>query len=83
MPTPVQRTTIVLPPKLKQVAASLAHAQGISFAEFLRRALEKAVANSGSRGNKRNDPLWDDRTVFRGDVPGDLSKHHDLYLYGE
>ena len=79
----VHRTTIVLPSKLKQAVVGLARAQGISFGEFVRRALEKALAHNGSRRNRTSDPFWDDRAVFRGDVPPDLSKHHDRYLYGE
>ncbi|MBI3698420.1 MAG: ribbon-helix-helix protein, CopG family [Acidobacteria bacterium] len=78
-----QRTTVVLSLKLKQEVTAQARAQGISFGEFVRRALEKAATRSAPRGNKRSDPFWDDDAVFQGDVPSDLSKNHDLYLYGE
>ncbi len=77
----VSRTTIVL--RLKQAAMSRALDRGISFAEFVRRALEKGLAGNGARSRRRHDPFWDDRAVFRGEAPRDLSKNHDLYLYGE
>lgn len=78
----VNRTTIVLPLKLKQQAVAAARSSGVSFGEFVRRAVEKAA--SGGAGSKKSpDPFWDDHAVFRGRVPRDLSQHHDRYLYGE
>jgi hypothetical protein len=77
------RTTVILPPRLKDAAHQQALAAGISFGEFLRRAVAKAVADSASRRRGRTDSLLDDTAVFNGRVPKDLSRRHDSYLYGE
>jgi hypothetical protein len=78
----VHRTTIVLPLKLKQEVTARARQSGISFGEFVRRALQRAVAGNGGP-RRRADPLLDDHAVYRGKVPADLSDRHDYYLYGE
>jgi hypothetical protein len=77
------RTTVVLPPDLKDAAHKQALAAGISFGEFLRRAVAKAIADSSSVRRSRRDSLLDDTAVFDGKVPPDLSRRHDSYLYGE
>ncbi len=77
----VHRTTIVLPPRIKELATSRAAERGISFSEFVRRAVEKAVAESTHAGHQGADPLLADRAVFRGPAPGDISARHDDYLY--
>lgn len=79
----MQRTTIVLPPSLKQRAGECARGLGLSFGEFVRRAVEKAVCEKAPRRGKNRDPFWDDRAVFRGPLPKDLAARHDFYLYGE
>jgi hypothetical protein len=66
----MQRTTVVLP--VKDLARARAHSAGISFGEFVRRAVERAAAR---------DPLLNDDAVFKGRVPKDLSARHDDYLY--
>jgi hypothetical protein len=76
------RTTIVLPPRLKDMATREARLEGVSFGEFVRRAVEKAVREKTPK-KAAGDPLLSDRAVFRGDVPADLSRRHDHYLYGE
>jgi hypothetical protein len=77
------RTTVVLPPRLKDAAQQQARSAGISFGEFLRRAVAKAVADSATRRRGRRDSFLDDMAVFDGEVPNDLSRRHDSYLYGE
>lgn len=77
------RTTVVLPSRLKDAALQQARSAGISFGEFLRRAVEKALADSAPRRGGRRDSLFDDTAVFHGKVPSDLSRRHDSYLYGE
>ena len=79
----MHRTTVVLPPRLKDAAATEARAAGISFGEFVRRAVEKAVSDASPRSRGRRDALLGDRAVFNGKVPSDLSRRHDAYLYGE
>ena len=77
------RTTVVLPPRLKDAALQQARTAGISFGEFLRRAVAKAVADSAPPSRGRRDSLLDDTAVFDGKVPDDLSRRPDSYLYGE
>src|SRR5579864_578166 len=47
--------TIVLPPRLKELASMRAHAAGISFGEFVRRAVKQAVAEPVTRRGRRRD----------------------------
>ncbi len=79
----IHRTTVVLPSRTKQRAVEKARSLGISFGEFVRRAVDRAVAESSRSERRRLDPFWDDRAVFRGSVPADLSSRHDAYLYGD
>ena len=79
----MQRTTIVLPQPLKQMAIDCARSLRISFGEFVRRAVEKEIRRSAPHRGQKKDPFWNDRAVFRGPVPEDLSGRHDFYLYGE
>ena len=78
-----ERTTVVLPPPLKQRAVARARAQGISFGELVRRALEKMLTTPprGTAGKKTGDPFWDNLKVYEGG-PTDLAARHDDYLYG-
>ncbi len=80
--TPLDRTTIVLPPSLKREAKALARELGISFAKLVRDALEEEIARR-RRERKGYDPFFDNPAVYRGPVPGDLSRNHDRYLYEE
>jgi hypothetical protein len=77
---------------LKRRAESIAKRQGISFAEFVRRAEEKQLTLPAKRvtkvpwkpGSKQTgDPFWDNLVTFDDDGPTDLSVRHDDYLYGE
>src|SRR5689334_7829625 len=56
-------------------------AAGVSFSEFVRRAVEKAVTENRQRPGR--DPLLNDHAIFNGGTPQDLSRRHDAYLYGE
>jgi len=71
----MQRTTVVLPARLKNLARARAHAAGISFGEFAGRALERAVAEGPTRRRTRRDRLLN--------VPKDFSARHNDYLYGD
>lgn len=77
----VQRTTIMLPVDLKQRASSLAERLGISLGELIRRSLEAAL--TGSSGEIREDPFFQDRAVYTGPTPPNLSADHDDFLYAE
>ena len=77
------RTTIVLPPLLKQRAVASAREQGISFGEFVRRALENTLTASARRVSRKKtgDPFWDNLKFYDGG-PADMAARHDDYLYG-
>ena len=75
------RTSIMLPTDLKLQATRRAERLGISLGELIRKSLEYSVKSPGKSGIK--DPLFADEAVFSGKAPKDLSKNHDLYLYGE
>ncbi len=77
----MHRTTLVLPPRLKEAATARARAAGVSFSEFVRRAVEKAVTENRQRPGR--DPLLNDHAIFNGGTPQDLSRRHDACLYGE
>ena len=86
------RTTIVMPPRMKQQAVSRARAQGISFGEFVRLAVGKQLAQRTkpfkvrlikNKSKKTGDPFWDNLTFFDDGGPADLSVRHDDYLYGD
>lgn len=76
----MQRTTVMLPPELKEKAIRRARERGISLGEFLRESLVLAL-NSRLAQNRRDDPLFADQAVFEGAAPSDLAEHHDQYLY--
>ena len=56
--------------------------KGFHWGEFLRRALEAALAGTGETQRKA-DPLFSDVSVYDGSVSADLAANHDDYLYGE
>jgi len=74
---------VVIPPRLKQKARMRARTAGFSFGEFVRRALERAVAENSTRRSRQRDPFLDDRVRLTGDIPKDLSGCHAFFLYGE
>jgi hypothetical protein len=76
----VHRTTIMLPIDLKRRASVLAHRLGVSLGELVRQSLEAALR--GNAGDVLNDPFLQDRTVYRGPAPRNLSADHDEFLYG-
>jgi hypothetical protein len=78
----MQRTTVMLPAGLKKRAMALARQRKLSFAEFVRKAVEQSAPAPRKR-LKGKDPFWDDVLVFDGPVPADLSVNHDKYLYDE
>jgi hypothetical protein len=78
------RTTIVLPPGLKQQAVERARKEGISLSHLIRRSLKKELETKSKRKpGKTGDPFWDNCVVYDDDSwPADLSARHDDYLYG-
>jgi hypothetical protein len=77
----MQRTTVVLPPGLKKRAMTLARQRKISFAEFVRQAVEHSAPAPRKR-LKGKDPYWENVPVYDG-LPADLSVNHDKYLHDE
>jgi len=78
----VERTTVVLPPRLKELAMERARTQGISFGELVRRALEEQVSTPPG-AKKTGDPFWDNLAVYDTEGPTDVAENHDDYLYGK
>lgn len=79
----MQRTTIMLPVKLKARAARSARRRGISLGELIRDALEASVSRQPRGPDAEDDAFWADRLVSDAVVPADLSSDHDRYLYGD
>jgi hypothetical protein len=77
----MKRTTIMLPPELKERAQRTARERGISFGQLLRESLEETLRRDSKSGFAA-DPLFADTAVFEGDAPADLAASHDVYLYG-
>jgi hypothetical protein len=75
----MERTSVMVPPDLKLRAQREAKALGITFGEYVRRALTTMLQNSESL---KNDPLFDDNAAYTGPAPKDISEDHDKYLYG-
>ncbi|MGH9656770.1 MAG: hypothetical protein ACRD6B_25320 [Bryobacteraceae bacterium] len=76
------RTTIVLPEQMKRRAMARAREQRVSFAEFVRRAVESTLAKPprGGSGKKTGDRFWDNLEIYNGGPP-DAAARHDDYLY--
>ena len=83
----MKRTTIVLPDALKRRSVEKARAEGVSFAEFVRRAVEAAVMETPSVAARRKRlAAWEAMRTFAdgyvGETPPDLAKNLDDYVYG-
>ena len=77
----MKRTTIMLPPELKNRASKRAHKLGISVGELIRWCLGAFLDRPEELSTE--DPLLSDDAVYKGRIPPDLSARHDHYLYGE
>lgn len=73
----MHRTTVLIPHDLKVKASQMAHAAGMSLGEFVRMSIELRC----STNTKVFDVFLDDRRCYEGEIPKDLSKNHDDYLY--
>jgi len=78
----MEKTTIMLPRNLKNKAISKAKKSSLSLGEFVRRALEMALLQPET-SKKGKDSFFSDTRVFTGEVPTDIAKNHDKYLYGD
>ena len=78
--TALNRTTVILPVRLKELATERARSEGISFGEFVRRSIERQLA---APAKKTGDPFWDNLAVYEAAGPTDIAARHDDYLYGE
>ena len=54
--------------------------EGISKGELIRNVMDAAL-NHPPKNSLNDDPLFSDNAFFTGDVPNDISKNHDRYLY--
>jgi hypothetical protein len=83
----MHRTTIILPEGLKRRTVAKARADGVSFAEFVRRAVELAVNEPPSRASQRKRfAAIEAMRAFREDAPCggpvDLAVNIDETVYG-
>ena len=68
--------------ELKERALCAAREKGVSFGEYVRRAIEHSLEKKTRNGRKaERDVLFLDTAVYRGGAPADLAKKHDAYLY--
>ena len=81
----MDKTTILLPHKLRIAAADQARQMGISLGELIRRRLQEAVEGSADSARKEDSlfAAMDRLGSWSGDSPSDLSVKHDHFLYGE
>ena len=77
----MKRVSVPLPEELHSRIAQRSRQLGVSVDEYVRGALEAALARASMEGAE--DPLLADDAVFDGSAPGDLSAEHDRYLYEE
>ena len=77
----MKRTTIMLPPELKDLAEKRARKLGVSMGELIRWSLGAFLERPEELG--ADDSFLCDDAVFEGEVPADLSEKHDDYLYGD
>lgn len=76
----MQRTTVMLPLKLKSRAQRRAKERKLSLSDLVQESLETALESAGAE-QRASDPLFADEEIFIGEAPADLSRHHDRYLY--
>lgn len=74
----MHRTSLFLPNNLKIKLEKEAQKEKISFAELVRRALEKYLL--AKQGATAQDAFLSSQTVFEDDGPFDTALHHDKYL---
>jgi len=82
----MQRTTIMLPSKLKLQARRQARKRGVSLSALVRESLASTLGAGEvdkRKSSRASDSLFADEAVFIGDAPIDLSLNHDRYLYEE
>ena len=78
----MKRTSLMLPDDLKIRAHNRAKGMGISLGELIRESLEITLDNADEE-KLTKDSLFADDALYDGEVPKDLSRNHDQYLYGE
>ena len=67
--------TIQVSDALHEKAMLAAQQRGLSLDEFIQLCLSSVV-------DRERDTLFSDSAVFSGDVPSDIYKNHDHYMYG-
>lgn len=79
----------MLPEGIKRKSLEEARQQGVSFGEFVRRALEQSLlrTNAGKQGfDRSDDPLFQGMRHLASQTQSritDASANHDEYLYGK
>jgi len=76
----MDRTTIMLPPKLKTRASNQAKKMRISLGQYIRETLKKSLEME-NRHKPDDDSLFLDNAVFDGPAPENLASSHDEFLF--
>ena len=74
----MNRTTIMLPESLKAKAARIAAKRGMSLGELIREGLNQVCAK---KDKEERSAFFEDKQVYSGKIPSDISSQHDNYLY--
>ncbi len=84
MPVMGKRTQIYLPIVLHERVQRYAKRHGVSMAAVVRRSLAQVLKEPPrlSKRDYEHDPLWSIVGMAQS-CTGDLSEHHDHYLYGK
>ncbi len=82
------RTSLMIEEAIKDRAEEAARAAGVSFGEFVRRAIENELGRQASKGaaaRRSSDPLFagfEDLVAKAKPGPADGALNHDAFLYG-
>lgn len=79
-----KRTQIYLPAELHEQVQRYAKQRGLSIAAVIRLSLQHSLARAHRLSHRTydNDPVWKLIGAAQS-KDGDLSSHHDYYLYGK
>lgn len=80
----MDKTTILLPRKLRLAAQKRAKQFRISLGELIRRKLEEEVQQPLPESERSKDPMFagfDALGIWEGEGPSDMATNHDAYIY--
>jgi hypothetical protein len=75
----MQRTTVLLPERLKKKANAKANILGLSLDEFIQLSIKNSINSQFNK--KKSDPFIKDNSVFNECNANDCSINHNDYIY--